>query len=178
VTPVAGPAKSSRFPSTLGGSIGASRRRFKLLMLSLGILMLVVGIVVLVDGRVVAALLALAVALVSRLAWKMSGDLTPVWLEVEPHKLNIQTSSRLVEIPLEGASARVLTADEQAHLERLTAAGGFVVASGGFDSHVLGEFDLYASDLGHGVLVEATDHRVVVTPDDPQKFLEVLETTV
>ena len=83
-----------------------------------------------------------------------------------------------MEIPLEGAAARALTADELAHLERLASAGGFVVSSGGFDSHLLGEFDLYASDLGHGVLVEAMDHRVVLTPDDPFRFLEVLDMTV
>jgi hypothetical protein len=147
-------------------------------MLGMGLLMLVVAVVVFLDGRVVAALLALAVAIVSRLAWRMSGDLTPVRLEIGSRSLTVRTRSRRVEIPLEGASARVLRAEELAHLERLASAGGFVVSSGGFDSHLLGEFDLYASDLGHGVLVEAMDHRVVLTPDDPLRFLEVLDPTV
>jgi len=178
VSAVSVPAETSRFPCTLGGSIAASRRRFKVLMLGMGLLMLVVAVVVFLDGRVVAALLALAVAIVSRLAWRMSGDLTPVRLEIGSRSLTVRTRSRRVEIPLEGASARVLRAEELAHLERLASAGGFVVSSGGFDSHLLGEFDLYASDLGHGVLVEAMDHRVVLTPDDPLRFLEVLDPTV
>jgi hypothetical protein len=178
VSAASDPAETSRFPCTLGGTIAASRRRFKVLMLGMGILMLAVAVVVFLDGRVVAALLALVVALVSRLAWRMSGDLTPVRLEVGPGSLTVRTRSRGVDIPLEGASARALTADELAHLERLASAGGFVVSCGGFDSHLLGEFDLYASDLSHGVLVEGIDHRVVLTPDDPLRFLEVLDTPV
>lgn len=170
--------ETSRFLCTLGGSVAASRRRFKVLMLGMGLLMLVVAVVVFLDGRVVAALLALAVAFVSRLAWRMSGDLTPVRLEFGSRSLTVRTRSHSVEIPLEGASARALTADELAHLERLASAGGFVVSSGGFDSHLLGEFDLYASNLGHAVLVDGMDYRLVLTPDNPTRFLEVLDTTV
>jgi hypothetical protein len=146
-----------------------------MLMLGMGILMLIVAVAVLLEGRVVAALLAFAVALVSRLAWRMSGDLTPARLEVGPGTLAVRTRSQPIEIPLEGTSARALTADELAHLEQLASAGGFVVATGGFDSHLLGEFDLYASDLGHAVLVEGMEHRLVLTPDDPTRFLEALE---
>ena len=169
---VAEPAERSLFPCNLGGAIAVSRRRFKILMLGMGMLMLVVAVVVLLDGRVVAALLALAVALVSRLAWRMSGDLTPVGLEIVPGTLTVRTRRHPIEIPLEGASARALTADETAHLERLASAGGFVVATGGFDSHLLGEFDLYASNLEHAVLVEGAEHRLVLTPDDATRFLQ------
>ena len=168
-------AAALHFPCTPGGSIAASRRRFKMLMLGMGILMLVVAVVVLVEGRVIAALLAFAVALVSRLAWRMSGDLTPIRLEVVPGTLTVRTRRHPIEIPLPGMSARALTTDDIAHLERLASAGGFVVATGGFDSHRLGEFDLYASNLGHAVLVEALEHRLVLTPDDPTRFLEALE---
>ena len=169
---ISDPAAGSLFPCTLGGAIAVSRRRFKILMLGMGMLMLVVAVVVLLDGRVVAALLALGVALVSRLAWRMSGDLTPVSLEVSPDTLTVRTRRHPIEIPLEGASARALTPDETAHLERLASAGGFVVATGGFDSHLLGEFDLYASDLDHAVLVEGAEHRLVLTPDDATRFLQ------
>ena len=174
----ADPAASRRFPCSLGGSIAVSRRRFKVLMTGLGVLMLIVAVTVLLDGRVVAALLAFAVALVSRLAWRMSGELTPVQLETEPGNLTVRTQRRTIEIPLAGASARVLTADEIAHLERLAAAGGFVVSTGGFDSHLLGEFDLYASHLDQAVLVEARDHRLVLTPDDPSRFLAALDASI
>jgi len=178
VSALSDPTETLRFPCTLGGPIVAKRRRFKVLMLGMGILMLVVAVVVLLEGRVVAALLALAVALVSRVAWRMSGDLTPIRLEVGPGTLTVRTRSQPIEIPLEGASARALTPDELAHLERLASAGGFVVATGGFDSHLLGEFDLYASNLAQAVLVEGMDHRLVLTPDDSTRFLEALEETV
>ena len=53
-----------------------------------------------------------------------------------------------------------------------------MVATGGFDSHLLGEFDFYASNLEHAVLVEGMDHRLVLTPDDATRFLEALEEAV
>lgn len=173
---VSDPAAGLHFPCSLGGAIAVSRRRFKILMLGMGMLMLVVAVVVLLDGRVVAAGLALGVALVSRLAWRMSGDLTPITLEVGPENLTVRTRRHPIVIPLEGASARALTPDETAHLERLASAGGFVVATGGFDSHLLGEFDLYASNLNHSVLVEGMEHRLVLTPDDVTRFLQALDT--
>lgn len=169
-----GSGTASRFSCTLGGSIASSQRRLKALLLGMGMIMLIAAIVVLAKGRVVAALLALAVALVARLAWRMSVDMTPVWLETPPRALTLRTRSRQLEVALQGASARALTADEIAHLEQLVAAGGFVVSTGGFDSHLLGEFDLYASNIENGVLVEAEEQRLILTPDEPARFLEAL----
>ena len=95
---VSDPAAALRFPCSLGGTIAASRRRFKVLMLGMGILMLVVAVVVWFDGRIVAALLALAVALVSRVAWRMSGDLMPTRLDVGAGTLTVRTRSQPIEI--------------------------------------------------------------------------------
>ena len=77
-------------------------------------------------------------------------------------------------VPLEGAKTRRLHAEEVAHLERLTSLGPFTAGSGGFDSHLLGEFDLYATHLESAVLVETEELRFVLTPDDPQAFLRAL----
>jgi len=77
-------------------------------------------------------------------------------------------------VPLPALAARRLRGDEIVHVEGLASAGGMVAGSGGFDSHRLGEFDLYASDLANAVLVEAEEIRVVVTPDEPDEFLASL----
>ena len=49
---------------------------------------------------------------------------------------------------------------------------GIVAGSGGFDSHLLGEFDLYASDLENSLFVDAGGSRLVLTPDQPDEFVE------
>jgi hypothetical protein len=101
----------------------------------------------------------------------MSGDLDPLWLDVEGSFLTVQMRRRHERIPLEGAVARRLTGEEIAHLTSLATSAGVVAGSGGFDSRQLGEIDLYASDLAHAVLVEAGESRLVVTPDEPEAFL-------
>jgi hypothetical protein len=89
--------------------------------------------------------------------------------------LTIRTPSQLIEVPIEDAHIRALTADEIAHLEGLAAAGGIVAGAGGFDSRRLGEFDLYASDLQHALFIQGLGGRLVVTPDEPAEFLRRFE---
>ena len=123
-------------------------------------------------GRVVPAILAGAVAAVTLFVLRMSGDLEPLQLEVAPDLLTVQTRRRWLRVPLPPLAARRLRPDEIDHVEALATAGGVVAGTGGFDSHRLGEFDLYASDLANAVLVEAEEMRVVVTPDEPEAFLD------
>ena len=104
----------------------------------------------------------------------MSGDLDPLELWLQGGRLTIRTRRHLIRQPVTGATVRRLSGDEVSHLRRLTSKGGFLTSAGGFDSHLLGEFDLYASDLGKAVLLELGDQRLVVTPDDPEAFLEAL----
>ena len=59
-------------------------------------------------------------------------------------------------------------------LESLATSGGVAAGTGGFESHLLGEIDLYASDLAHAVMVDLGERRLIVTPDDPEGFLEAL----
>ena len=49
--------------------------------------------------------------------------------------------------------------------------GGEVAGTGGFDSHRLGEIDLYASNLANAILLQGEESGTVVTPDDPAAFL-------
>ncbi len=137
--------------------------------------MLIAAVAAWMGGRIFPGLLALAVAIVAWTVWRMSTDLQPAWLELGPGRLTVRTRRQRIQIALLEATARRLTKEEAEHLERLASAGGLVAASGGFESHKLGEFDLYASDLARAVLIEAGENRVVVTPDDPAGFLAALE---
>jgi hypothetical protein len=164
-----------RFPCTPGGAILRGRRRLRLLLVGLTLLMLAVAAATWWGaGRFWPGLLALLVALVPWTAWRMSGDLEPLWLELDRGRLTVQMRRRRERLPLAGATARRLDPDEVEHLERLATTGGVAAGSGGFESHRLGEIDLYASDLSHAVLVELGESRLIVTPDDPEGFLAAM----
>ncbi|HYX23632.1 MAG TPA: PH domain-containing protein [Thermoanaerobaculia bacterium] len=166
-----------RFPCTPGGSILRGRRRLRTLLVGLAVLMLAVALAAGVARRIGPALVALAVALVPWTAWRMSGDLDPFWLETGDGWLGVQMRRRRERFNvagMAGAQGRRLTAGEIAHLETLVTSGGVAAGTGGFESHRLGEFDLYASDLAHAVLVDLGETRLILTPDDPEGFLEAL----
>jgi hypothetical protein len=170
-------AEPELFRCSPGGRVAVGRRRLKGLLAAVGLLMLVVAVATLWTGRLVPGLLAGVVAAVALFILRMSGDLEALWLAVTPELLTVQTRRRWLRVPLPALSARRLRADEISHIEDLAAAGGVVAGSGGFDSHRLGEFDLYASDLTNAVLVESEEIRVIVTPDHPDEFLDSLLAT-
>jgi hypothetical protein len=163
-----------RFPCTAGGAILRGRLRLRRLLLGLTVLMAVIGVVTIAAGRVSPGIFALLVALVPWTAWRMSGDLDPLWLDVSKGGLIVQMRRRSERFPIAGAEARRLTPEEIESLERLATSGGLVAGTGGFESRLLGEFDLYASDLANAVLLESGELRMVVTPDDPEAFLTAL----
>jgi hypothetical protein len=136
--------------------------------------MVVVAVATWAAGRFWPGLLAFLVALIPWTAWRMSGDLDPFWLEIEDGWLAVQMRRRRERFAVAGAEARRLTSGEIAHLETLTTSGGVSAGTGGFESHRLGEFDLYASDLSLAVLVDLGETRLIVTPDDPEGFLRAL----
>jgi len=191
----AGPEGSGqRFPCAPGGAIRRGRRRLAGLLLGRALLLVAVAGAAWWSGRRWPAVLALAVALVPWMAWRMSGDLDPLWLEIETEtegkaaggiggvggigghrrQLVVQMRRRRERRDLAGAAARHLTPGETAHLERLVTAGGVSAGTGGFDSQLLGEFDLAASDLAHAVLLDWGESRLIVTPDEPEAFLAAL----
>ena len=154
--------------------MAAGRRRLNLLLLLPAGLMLVVTIVSWIRGSVFPGLLAAGVGVALVVAWRMASDLEPIYLRIEGKRLEVRLRWNLFHIDLTGARARRLTADEQTHLESLASAGGIVASSGGYDSHRLGEFDLYASDLRNSVLLEAEEVRYIVTPDDADGFVDAV----
>jgi len=154
-----------------GGAILRGRQRLRLLLVGLTLLMLVVALATWSARRFWPGLLALLVAAIPWTAWRMSGDLDPLWIETGDGWLTVQMQRRRERFAVSGAAARRLSSDEIAHLEKLATSGSVTAGSGGFESHLLGEIDLYASDLGCAVLVDLGESRLVVTPADPDGFL-------
>ena len=159
-----------RFPCTAGGAVLRGRLRLRRLLVGLTLLMIAVAAATWVAGRFWPGLLALLVAAVPWTAWRMSGDLDPLRLELDGGMLSIQMRRRRERFRVAGAEVRRLAPEEIEHLERLATSGGVAAGTGGFESRLLGEFDLYASDLAHAVLVDLGETRLVVTPDDPEGF--------
>lgn len=136
--------------------------------------MLLLATVVWSSGRFFPGLLAFGVAVLTFIAWRMSGELNLKWLAIYQDTLTLRAVYQQIHVPIADISARRLSDGEIQHLERLASAGGIVAGSGGFDSHLLGEFDLYATDLRNSILLETDEVRLVVTPDQPDELLAAL----
>ena len=182
-----------RFSCTPGGAILRGRTRLRRLLIGLALLLAAISAVLWIEvllalarlafaegrddrafGPWGVALLTLLAALVPWTAWRMSGDLDLLGLELEGGRLKIEMRRRRERYDLAGATARRLTPEEISHMERLATNGGVTAGTGGFESHLLGEFDLYATDLANAVLVDLGETRLIVTPDEPEGFLEAL----
>jgi hypothetical protein len=171
---MSGGSPTTVFSCTAGGAIARGRRRLRAGLLAVAGVALAAAAWAGATGRLVPALLAAGVAATPWLAWRMSGDLDAQSLELRDGTLILQLRRQRQEVPLVAPRGRRLAREEIAHLEKLAAAGPVVVGSGGFDSHLLGEFDLAASDLANAVLLESGEVRLVVTPDRPEAFLAAL----
>ncbi|HEV8583084.1 MAG TPA: hypothetical protein VGX68_28795 [Thermoanaerobaculia bacterium] len=169
-----------RFACTPGGAILRGQKRLRLLLIGLTLTMIAAALIFwlgLLLGTIQGVswwpgLFALLGAGLPWMAWRMSGDLDLLGLELEGGWMAIQMRRRRERFAIAGATARRLTAEEIAHLERLATNGGVTAGTGGFESHRLGELDLYASDLANAVLVDLGETRLIVTPDAPAAFLE------
>jgi hypothetical protein len=124
--------------------------------------------------RTVPALLAAGAGALALFARRMSADLDPVWLELDGARLIVQMRRQRRALEIAGAAARRLEPAEIGHLARLATSAGVTAGSGGFDSHLLGEIELYASNLDNAVLVTQGESSAVVTPDEPERLLAAL----
>lgn len=154
--------------------MAAGRRRLRLILIGPALLMLGLAIFSWTRGSIFQGFLCVGVALVLMITWRMANQLEPLYFEIQGDQLEVRLRWRLFHIDLEGAKARLLAVEELEHLELLVSVGGIVATSGSYDSHRLGEFDLYASDLGNAVLLETEETRLVVTPDDPSGLVEAV----
>ena len=123
-----------RFDCTPGGAIAAGRRRLQRLFLAAVLVMLGFSFFAWFRGEVVPGLLGLAVALLVWTASRMSGELDPVRLRLTEAELALDLRRRRIEVPVAGATARLLTDEERRHLEGLASVGMVVASTGGFDS--------------------------------------------
>ena len=169
-----------RFSCTAGGAILRGQRRLRRLLVGLALVLVAAAVLywlslLIRGGSWWPGLFALLAAAVPWTAWRMSGDLDLLGLELAGGRLTIQMRRRRERFDLAGAVGRRLTPEEIDHLERLATNGGVTAGTCGFESHLLGEFDLYATDLANAVLVELGEEtRLIVTPDDPDGFLRAL----
>lgn len=168
-------AEGLSFACTPDGVVAAGRERLARVFALLGLALLVAACFAAFTGQIFAAFIALILALGVFIIHRMSRELDPTELLVEGATLSIFMRHALRRLPLEDATARRLTGDEVEHLTKLTSSGGFVAGAGGFDSHLIGEFDLYASRLENAVLIETQDGRVIVTPDQPDELVVALQ---
>ena len=163
-----------RFGCTPGGQIASGRRRLRWILLLVGLFALAVAALAAATGRTVPALLAGGAGLLALFARRMSGDLDPIGLELAGDRLVIRMRRQHEVVPIRGVGVRRLDGDEIEHLGRLATVGGITAGTGGFDSHRLGELDLYASELSNAVLIDRGETGAVVTPDEPERFVEAL----
>jgi len=56
----------------------------------------------------------------------------------------------------------------------LITTAGFTLSTGGYESHRLGEFEMFATDLTNSLLLFYEETGVILTPDDPDGLLERL----
>lgn len=168
--PEAPAGQRESFECTADGAVASAQRRMARFFSLLGLALLVGVAFAFSTGQAFAGALTLALAFGVFVIYRMSRELDPTELVIENGTLVILMRHALRRLPLAEAAIRRLTDDEIEHLTGLASSGGFVAGAGGFDSHLLGEFDLYATRLENAVLLETTDGRVVVTPDQPGAF--------
>src|SRR5262245_29509168 len=96
------------FRCTPAGAIAAGRRRIGRLLLGAALLMLGLAVAVLIAGRWGPALICGGAAALAFLAWRMSGDLDPLWLTLTPGQLMVQMRRQRANLVLASVAARRL----------------------------------------------------------------------
>lgn len=167
--------RTKKFFCTTGGAIAAGRRTLARLLVGLAVAMLAIAVPVWMADRKLPALLCVGIALVLWTTWRMSGDLDLFWIELTADHLTVQMRRQRLVLPLLAPRMRRLNEAERSHIERLASNGMLTAGTGGFDSHLLGEFNLHATDVGNAVLVDTGDSRVVLTPDEPEAFIQAFD---
>jgi hypothetical protein len=172
------------FRCTPAGQVARSRGRLRRLLLGLAGLMLVLAVGMFVVGRWGPGVICLGAMGLAWLAWRMSGDLDPLWLTVRRGELAVQMRRQRASLDLRDVSARRLGVEEVEQLRALTSASGVTFATASYESAEMGSFDLYATDLANAVRIEVEappddEERDrdcwIVTPDQVDEFLAAIE---
>jgi len=78
-------------------------------------------------------------------------------------------------ISLEGLHTAEIAPDAMRRSIRLCGNGGLFAFAGWFRNQRLGTYRAFATDPARSVILRLPHRRIVVTPDDPKRFAEVLE---
>ena len=79
-------------------------------------------------------------------------------------------------VPLEGLQRVEAAPDAMRRSIRLFGNGGLFAIAGWYRNRRLGSFRALATDPARSVVLHFPSRRIVVTPDDPQRFAQVVET--
>jgi hypothetical protein len=122
-------------------------------------------------GRGVGAGVVLVLALVAGLSWALA----PAAFRVEAGALVVERPLRPIRVPLAEVEAAMLLPPEALRgAVRMGGSGGLFGWYGRYRSPALGAFKLYASRRSGLVLVDARAERYVLSPDEPERFVEEL----
>jgi len=157
----------SSYSAPLGGATLSMTAVASIILLGVGVLQIVLGLNR--QGPVRTLLLgvgsALIVLLFASVLLKIRG------YEVTPDRIRILYGFSQREIPLSEIST--VSRDSRAlnGSTRVAANGGLWSFLGQFSNPTLGEFDVYVSDPSRLVLLQLKKGAVVVSPDDPDRFV-------
>lgn len=169
---------SERFACTAGGSVEADRRKLQRGLIVLALAVFAIAALLVVRGGVGSAVILTLVGAMTAYAARMARDLDLLWIEWNPgggdEALILQLRRQRLPRPAP-RSARLLTDDEVEHLRQLTRWSGFQVATGGYESRMLGEIEVYTSNLERPVLLQLAEEALVVTPDEPERFVAAFQ---
>ncbi len=78
------------------------------------------------------------------------------------------------QIPLDGLCAAEVVPDAMRRSIRLCGNGGLFAFTGWYRNRRLGIYRVLATDPAHSVVLRFRNRRIVVTPDDPERFAAAL----
>jgi hypothetical protein len=122
-----------------------------------------------------ATAVALCFAGVCALTLGLAFSLAPSGYSVEAGRLRIERPLRPIEVPLASIrAARALPDGELRGAIRVAGSGGLFGYYGRFWSRRLGAFRLYATRRTGLIVVDTSTDRFVLSPEPPERFLDVL----
>lgn len=168
----------TKFPCTPGGKVETDRRKLQRGLVLLAGVVFVVAAVLAIQGVYGSAVLLTLVGLLTAYAARMARDLDLLWVELDPEDVDegliLQLRRRRLTRPLP-LMARELTEEEIQHVTQLTRWSGFQVATGGYESRLLGEVELYTNNLKQPVLLKLPEEVLIVTPDDASALVAAVD---
>lgn len=94
--------------------------------------------------------------------------------EVADGVLLVRRLGWTTRIALAGLKTAVIDPDAMNRSIRIFGNGGLFVISGLYRNNALGLYRAYVTDLKHAIVMRFTDRTIVISPDAPERFLELL----